>query len=693
MIDILGSIMHYCYVLLNNFGLGIILFTFFCKIIVFPISIWLHKNSIKQAKIQISINQIKLKYYGDQDKIADEISSIYKKEKYNPFISLIPLTIQILILIVLIMIINRPLSYINNIDKKFINEMNLITLKNDKTINKDSNSLEIYTIKAIKEEKNIDEYINIKNKYPSADIEKEINNIKTTNYNFLGINLISISIIEKGFLLIVPFIAALSSLLLSIVQNRLNPLQRVQSIPNKICTGAISIGLSLYLGFFVVTGVVIYWIVSNILTIIQQLILNYIIDPNKYVDYNLASETTRSLNEMKNYNKHRMTHEEKIKEKEDYKRFFSVMNKHLVFYSESNGFYKYYKAIIEYLLQNTKLTIHYITSDIHDNIFNLEKENPSRIRAYYISEKKLITLMMKMDSDVVVMTMPDLENYHIKRSYVRKDIEYIYIPHGMNSLNMCQRKGSMDHYDTVFACGKHQKEEFEKGNIVYNIQNRKIVEWGYSLLDDMIEDYKKTKQSNDKTTILIAPSWQEDNIIDLCLDELLEHLKNQDYRIILRPHPQHVKHDYNKFEDLKNKYNADDNIIIQTDFSSNDSVFNADLLITDWSGIAFEYAFTTLKPVLFINTPMKVMNPEYKKIDVEPFNIWVRYKIGIVKEPKDLEDIDNVIEELLSSKNKYKKEINKVLNEYFYNIGTSGEVGAKYIIDCIQKKIKTKNNK
>ena len=50
----------------------------------------------------------------------------------------------------------------------------------------------------------------------------------------------------------------------------------------------------------------------------------------------------------------------------------------------------------------------------------------------YIGEKKLITLMMKLDADVVVMTMPDLENYHIKRSYIRKDIEYIYIPHGMD---------------------------------------------------------------------------------------------------------------------------------------------------------------------------------------------------------------------------------------------------------------------
>ena len=66
--------------------------------------------------------------------------------------------------------------------------------------------------------------------------------------------------------------------------------------------------------------------------------------------------------------------------------------------------------------------MHYITCDPEDQIFALaEKEN--KIRAYYIGEKKLITLMMKMDADVVGMTMPDMENFHIKRRDVRKDIE------------------------------------------------------------------------------------------------------------------------------------------------------------------------------------------------------------------------------------------------------------------------------
>ena len=304
--------------------------------------------------------------------------------------------------------------------------------------------------------------------------------------------------------------------------------------------------------------------------------------------------------------------------------------------------------------------------------------------------KKLITLMMKMDADVVVMTMPDLNNYHIKRSYIRKDIEYIYIPHGMDSLNLTMRAGSMDHFDTVFATGKHQMDEDIKTNELHNLQNRKIIEWGYSLLDEMIEDYKKAKTSNDEKTVLTAPSWQKDNIVDLCLDEMLDKLCQSKYKIIVRPHPQQVRHMKEKFDILKDKYRNNKNIEIQTDFSSNSTVFNAALLITDWSGIAYEYAFTTKKPVIFIDTPMKIMNPEYKEIDIEPFNIWARNEIGQVVKLDELKDISRTVDKMIDNQQEYSDEIEKMMQNYVYNIGRASEIGGQYIVQSIKKKIEAK---
>jgi len=461
----------------------------------------------------------------------------------------------------------------------------------------------------------------------------------------------------------------------------------------------LSVGLSLYLGWFVPAGVALYWIASNIFAIVQLYLLNWAINPKKYVDYEDLEESKKELAALEgiggNSGKKKLFEKNPYakREKADYKRFFSVVNKHLVFYSENNGFYKYYAGMIEYILKNTNIVIHYITSDPDDSIFKKAEEN-SRIKAYYIGEKKLITLMMKLDADVVVMTMPDLENYHIKRSYIRKDIEYIYIPHGMDSLNMTMRTGSMDHFDTVFCTGKHQKEEIEKTEKVYELPKKNLVEWGYCLLDSMRDDYNKMeKKVSDVKSILIAPSWQKDNIVDSCLDELLDNLKGHGYKITVRPHPQHVRHMPERMQQLKDRFANDDDIEIQTDFSSNSTVFEADMMITDWSGICYEYAYTTCKPVLFIDTPMKVMNPEYEKIGVEPINIWMRDSIGASLKPDEMDRIPEVVDQILKHTEDYKQKIDEFVHEYVYNLGNSAQVGADYIINAVVRKINDKKNK
>ncbi len=685
---ILGYIMLWCYEVFNNYGLAIILFTLLSKVILLPISIWVQKNSIKMVKMQPEINKIKINYFGDKDKIADETAKVYKKEKYNAFVSLIPLFIQIVLLIGLVEVINNPLSYILKINQDEITNYKQILLDSDKSIDSESSSLELLVVKDIKNG-NIEKYSVVKENY--SDFDESINKINNLDLNFLGFDMSWIAQIEGGLAILIPIIAGLSALIMCVGQNIMNVLQQEQSKLNKYGMVVLSVGLSLYLGFFVPAGVALYWTFSNLFAVVLQWLLNIFINPKKYVDYEELEKAQQELKELSSLDKKKKRSKEQIKkEKSDYKRFFKIANKKLVFYSESNGFYKYYKGIIEYLLKHTNIIIHYITSDYNDKIFDLEKEN-SQIKAYYIEEKKLITLMMKMDADVVVMTMPDLDNYHIKRSYVRKDITYVYIPHGVDSINLTQRYKTINAYDVFLAVGKYQRLEAEKTYELFGLKNE-IVDWGYTLLDDMIKNYEKSKKENNssnKKSILIAPSWQKDNICDLCLDELLEQLKkNKNYKITVRPHPQEVRHAKEKFDLLKEKYKNDKNISFTTDFSKNDEILEADLLITDWSGIGCEYAYTTKKPVLYIDTPMKIMNPNWKDIDVEPFNIWTRNVIGKSTSPDKLNEINELVSDLLENKDKYKKDITNLLKESVYNLGHSDEVGALAIIECIQKRIK-----
>ena len=202
LIDILGEIMHFCYNIFNSYGLGIITFTLLSKIILLPITIWVQKNSIKMVKLQPEINKIKTKYFKDKDRIAEEEGELYKKEKYNPLASLIPLFVQIALLLGLISVINQPLKYIAKTDRNLIKEMNEITLKNNLSINKESSSIEVNTLDEIKNNKNIDSYKALKDKYP--DIDKEIDKIQKLNVKFLGFDLTKIASKDKGRDLLPP---------------------------------------------------------------------------------------------------------------------------------------------------------------------------------------------------------------------------------------------------------------------------------------------------------------------------------------------------------------------------------------------------------------------------------------------------------------------------------------------------------
>ena len=516
------------------------------------------------------------------------------------------------------------------------------------------------------------------------------------NMAFLGLSLADVPSKVGGLYILAPFLAALSALIMCLCQNKSNVIQAEQGKIGQLITMAISVGLSLYLGFFVSMGVAIYWIFSNLFSTVQLYILNFIINPKKHVDYEQLEKSKEALRELENLGnneRNEKSREYKKREKADYKRFFSVVNKHIVFYSESNGFYKYFKALIEYLLEKTSVTIHYITSDPEDNIFKMAEKN-NRIRAYYIGEKRLITLMMKMDSDIVVMTMPDLDNYHIKRSYIRSDIEYIFVQHSLGSVNLTYRKGALDNFDTIICPCKCQKDEILALEKLNNIKSKKIVECGYFILDDMIDAYNNMDVtiSDDERYILIAPSWQEDNIVDLCLDELLEKLSKTKYRIIVRPHPQHVKHNKEKLELLKQKFSDNKNIEIQLDFSATDTVWKADMLITDWSNISMEYAFCTHRPVLFINTPMKIMNPEYKSLDIVPNIVAIRDIIGCQICTNELDKAPEMIDNLLGNLEKYEKQIIAYEEDQIYNIGSSAEVGGKYIVESLKERMRKKKD-
>ena len=156
------------------------------------------------------------------------------------------------------------------------------------------------------------------------------------------------------------------------------------------------------------------------------MLLNIWINPKNYIDYEALEKSKEELRQAKEFMAPKKKADRKNpyrkKEKDDYKRFLKAGKVKIVFYSEKNGFYKYYKNIIEEIVKRTNIVVHYITSDPLDEVFAMASD---QFKPYYIGENRLIVLMMKLEAELCVMTTPDLENFQLKRSYIKKDIDYI----------------------------------------------------------------------------------------------------------------------------------------------------------------------------------------------------------------------------------------------------------------------------
>lgn len=683
----LGAVMRLCYQWVQNYGLAVILFTILSKFILFPVSLWVHQNGIKMVRMQARINRIKIRHFGDGDAIAEEQGKLYKQERYNPFLGLVPIFVQLFLLIGLIQVIYHPLSYILRLPQDLCQAV-VGAAHQLGGIDAASSSAELLALDYVQRATDLTAFAAL-----PGMTQETLNAMLRMNMSFLGLHLSGVPAQAGGMLLLIPVLAGLASVILSLSQNVMNPLQREQGRAEQMGSMLFSVGLSLVLGFFIPAGVGFYWIWSNLFTIGQQAVLNLVYRPEKHIDYAELADSKKELAQYQSVGKAAGTRSKQDvqRERADYKRFFSIVNKHLVFYSEKSGFYKYYQEMIEYLLNHTNIIIHYVTSDSEDQIFELAKKH-SQIRPYYIGEKRLITLMMKMDADIVVMTMPDLENYHIKRSYVRKDIEYIYVFHAAISGLRTLRPGALDHYDTILTVGSYIEKEIRETEKRKQLPAKKLVPCGYAVLDHMAKEYRAMeKRAHDVPRILIAPSWQADNILECCLKEMAEELLKNGYDVTVRPHPQYLRRSAVKLDAIMEACKGlnKERFHFELDFSSNVTVFTADLLITDWSSIGYEYALATEKPVLFVDTPMKVVNSEFAQWEKnwEPFDLKVRRSIGIALTPEEVKSqIGKSIENLLNNQDRFRQKIVEFRSENIYHFMESGKYAANYIIEQLQKK-------
>ena len=254
-----GLIIRLIYNLVNNnYFLSILLFTLLTKIILFPLTWMQIKSTEKMKQIQPKIQKITDKYKNDKQKQAEELTKIYSENKINPMGGCLPLLIQLPIIIAMFAIVRQPLTYITQTPIEDIKAYTQEFLQKEEVTENEIKNNELLIAKE-KDLINMDVAFGINMGDVPADIMSKDENKKPNPISIL------IPILTVVFSIIQTKITQKNSTMTEEQQE----MQKSMNFTMPIMSGIIAFSMPLALG--------IYWLFGNILQILQQFIISYVI--------------------------------------------------------------------------------------------------------------------------------------------------------------------------------------------------------------------------------------------------------------------------------------------------------------------------------------------------------------------------------------------------------------------------------
>lgn len=292
--NIFGYVLNFIYQFVNNYGFAIILFTLIIKVLMLPLSIKQQKTMKKSAKLQEKMQVLQFKYKNDPEKLNQEMMNLYKEENMSPFSGCLSTILQFVLLISMFYMVRSPLTFMKKID---------------------INSINTY-VEQLKQDGKL-----VSSAYPEIDLIREIDYLKEKNpedsnvdklkinMNFLGLDLNKIPQQNLGdwTVYIIPVLYILSTFVSMKMTASMQETKKKKDIvditedskngkkedskaliekeeeeydpmaqTNKMMSWMMPI-MSVSISLVAPLGLALYWLVSNIVMMLERIILNKVI--------------------------------------------------------------------------------------------------------------------------------------------------------------------------------------------------------------------------------------------------------------------------------------------------------------------------------------------------------------------------------------------------------------------------------
>ena len=356
--------------------------------------------------------------------------------------------------------------------------------------------------------------------------------------------------------------------------------------------------------------------------------------------------------------------------------------KTLVIFSEGKNYWGTFKPVIEALIAR-KQPFAYYSMDVHDPALTIEND---LMEAKYIGDGTMaFAKMNNLEADILLSTTPNIgtENYPIKKSGKVRSL--IHIWHSFGDYTYAwYHHGSLDHYDEVLTAGEYMNPQIRLIEQKRGLKEKKLVPVGVPYLDELAKEREGMNADTDGKTILIAPSWGTKGCLTVYGIDFVRDLAKAGFNVIIRPHPQSLKVEKEKFDGFKRELSEFSNVVWDEEVNGSVSMAKSDLMISDTSSVRMDFFALYKRPVITLEMPVSdTSSYEYEDLKDLLAQSTMETDIGDKVSKEDIGQIVERVKAALSST--AARDFDALTAKYAVNFGHAGEAVADYLISELNK--------
>lgn len=292
------------------------------------------------------------------------------------------------------------------------------------------------------------------------------------------------------------------------------------------------------------------------------------------------------------------------------------------------------------------------------------------------SENKAFMRLNFLNAHIVLSTTPGLDVYQWKRS--RQVSHYVHIPHAASEITLYRMFG-IDYYDAILLSGEYQVNDVRKLEQLRSLPEKELVITGIPYMDEMAKRLAQSTTTEHPRTVLLAPSWGKSAILSVYGAEIIKVLISTGYNVIIRPHPQSFSSEKELIDKLMKEFPNGDKLQWNSDTDNFNVLLSSDILISDFSGVIFDFALVYDKPVIYTDPNFDLGMYDAWWLDQPLWTASALPRLGAMLTQDNMNDLKSLIDTCLSDP-AYAEGRKSVKSETWANFGIGAKSTADYLI-------------